>query len=50
VAVPEGQRLVWIRVELDGYRPEERQVEVSAGAAVFTLAPLTDGASSSAPR
>jgi serine/threonine protein kinase len=42
VPVPSGHDLVWIRVELDGYQPVERQVHTGAGAALFTLAPLSD--------
>lgn len=37
IRVPTGKSLVWIRVELQGYRPEQRQVEAAAGAARFEL-------------
>jgi len=32
--------LIWIRVELEGFRPEQRQVEAAAGAARFELTRL----------
>ena len=37
VQVPPGKSLVWIRVELDGYRPDERQVAATVGEVVFSL-------------
>jgi hypothetical protein len=37
VQVPENQSLLWIGVELEGYRAQERQVDAAAGAAFFTL-------------
>ena len=37
IPVPEGKSLVWIRVELDGYVPDERQVAAAVGEVVFTL-------------
>jgi eukaryotic-like serine/threonine-protein kinase len=40
IRVPPGSSLIWIRVELDGYRPEQRQVDVGAGAARFELTRL----------
>ena len=43
ISVPEGQSLVWIRVELQGYRPQERQVDVAVGAALFTLSSSSPG-------
>jgi serine/threonine-protein kinase len=39
VSVPAGKTLVWIRVELDGYRPDERQVAAEVGEVVFDLNP-----------
>jgi hypothetical protein len=39
IRVPSGSSLIWIRVELDGYQPEQRQVDVAAGAARFELRP-----------
>lgn len=42
VDLPEGQHLVWIKVELDGYEAGERQVAAAAGEAVFTLSPVAN--------
>jgi len=43
VTVPEGKNLVWIRVELEGYQPQERQIDVAVGAALFTLSSSSPG-------
>jgi serine/threonine-protein kinase len=43
IAVPAGKNLVWIRVELEGFQPQERQVDVAVGAAFFTLSGTVPG-------
>jgi serine/threonine protein kinase len=43
IAVPAGKNLVWIRVELEGFQPQERQVDVAVGAAFFTLSGAAPG-------